>query len=133
MKRRRADPTLGILAIGLTIGFVARLTPVGGRRLPGWATPHEAIFEAEQLLAQGSCLPSRLFRDPRTAHLLPIVSPTLVELLATEAHRHPFETRSDEDLSAMLETVSGIGPIKAGRLLPFLCSQERASHSIPDL
>lgn len=130
----RSDPTLSILAVCLAVGVVARVPRWdGGPPASWWATPPAPELEAEHRLAQSRCLPSSLFGDRRTAHLLPVISPALSELLAHESARHPFEHRSDEELIELLESVSGIGPKKAARLLPFLCSRERSDGQMrPD-
>jgi hypothetical protein len=124
MTSRRTVPPLAIIGLATSLGLALRELPLLLRPTSPSTIPAVESANAEDLLARGECIPSRLIRDPRTTFLLPVASRALAETLSKEASRTPFELRTRAELRDLLETVPGIGPKRSALLLPLFCSRD---------
>jgi hypothetical protein len=124
MTSRRPVPPLAIIGLATSLGLALRELPLLLRPTPPSAIPAVETANAEDLLARGECIPSRLLRDPRTTFLLPVASRALAEMLSKEASGTPFELRTRDELRSILEAVPGIGPKRSALLLPLICSRD---------
>ena len=122
MKLRKPEPCLAILAALLLGCFVFEAIPYEQANQRNRPVQLTASLGAEYLLAQRRCVSSHLFADPRTAHLLPIVSSELTNLLTRRSRSHPFEAQSPDEVQTELENAHGIGPKKSSSLVSYLCT-----------
>jgi hypothetical protein len=122
MKLRKSEPCLAILAALLLGRFAVEALPYEKANQRNRPVKVTAALGAEHLLAQRRCVSSHLFNDPRTAHLLPIVSPELTNLLKRRSRSHPFEAQSPNEVQTELENIHGIGPKKSSSLVSYLCT-----------